>query len=85
VRSCKGRHQIVFRAAFGKLKSESRRLYRCRCESQDPESFSPLAELLPERTHPELVYLEIKFAALVSYGLRVELLKEVLPISQDVS
>jgi len=31
------------------------------------------------------VYLETKFAALVSYGLTVELLKEVLPISQDVS
>ena len=40
---------------------------------------------MPERTHPELAYLETKFAALVSYGLTVELLKEVLPISQDVS
>jgi hypothetical protein len=40
---------------------------------------------LPERTHPELAYLETKFAALVSYGLTVELLKEALPISQDVS
>src|SRR6202047_244766 len=29
--------------------------------------------------------LETKFAALVSYGLTVELLKEVLPISQDLS
>jgi len=32
-----------------------------------------------------LVYLETKFAALVSYGVSVEMLKEVLPISQDVS
>jgi hypothetical protein len=84
-RSCKGRHQIVLRTPFGKLKLESPRLYRCQCDSEDRKSISPLAALLPERTHPELVYLETKFAALVSYGLTVELLKEVLPISQDVS
>ena len=44
-----------------------------------------MAERLPERTSPELVYLETKFAALVSYGLSVELLREVLPIGQDLS
>ena len=56
-RSCKGRHQIVLRTPFGKLKLESPRLYRCKCESDDRKSFSPLAALLPERTHPELAYL----------------------------
>jgi hypothetical protein len=44
-----------------------------------------LAELLPERTSPELVYLETKFAALVSYGLTVKLLQEVLPIAEDLN
>ena len=57
-RSCKGRHEIVLRTPFGKLKLESPRLYRCRCETEDRKSFSPLAALLPERTHPELAYLE---------------------------
>ena len=84
-RSCKGRHQIVFRTPFGKLRLESPRLYHCHCESDDRTSFSPLAELLQERSSPELVYLETKFAALVSYGLTVELLKEVLPIGQELS
>ena len=84
-RSCKGRHHIVFRTPFGKLSLESPRLYHCRCEADDRTSFSPLAELLQERSSPELVYLETKFAALVSYGLTVELLKEVLPIGQDLS
>src|SRR6266481_539363 len=84
-RSCKGRHHIVFRTPFGKLRLESPRLYHCQCESDGRTSFSPLAELLQERSSPELVYLETKFAALVSYGLTVELLKEVLPISQDLS
>ena len=84
-RSCKGRHHIVFRTPFGKLRLESPRLYHCQCESDDRTSFSPLAELLQERSSPELVYLETKFAALVSYGLTVELLKEVLPIGQELS
>jgi hypothetical protein len=84
-RSCKGRHQIVFRTPFGKLRLESPRLYHCQCQSDERKSFSPLADLLQERTSPELAYLETKFAALVSYGLTVELLKEVLPISQDLS
>jgi len=84
-RSCKGRHHIVFRTPFGKLRLESPRLYHCQCESDERTSFSPLAELLQERSSPELVYLETKFAALVSYGLTIELLKEVLPIGQELS
>jgi len=84
-RSCKGRHHIVFRTPFGKLRLESPRLYHCQCESDDRTSFSPLAELLQERSSPELLYLETKFAALVSYGLTVELLQEVLPIGQELS
>src|SRR6266404_680012 len=84
-RSYKGRHHIVFRTPFGKLRLESPRFYHCQCKSDGRTSFSPLAELLQERSSPELVYLETKFAALVSYGLTVELLKEVLPISQDLS
>jgi hypothetical protein len=84
-RACKGHHQIVFRTPFGKLQLDSPRLYCCRCESNDGRSFSPVAELLPERTSPELRYLETKFAALVSYGLTVKLLEEVLPIDQALS
>src|SRR5258707_8062198 len=84
-RSYKGRHHIVFRTPFGKLRLESPRLYHCQCKSDGRTSFSPLAEPLQERSSPELVYLETKFAALVSYGLTVELLKEVLPISQELS
>jgi len=81
----KGKHEIVFRTAFGKLKLESPRFYPCRCHTTSGKSFSPLAELLQERTSPELLYLETKWAALMSYGLTVDLLKDVLPISQDIS
>ena len=32
VRSCKGRHEIVYRTLFGKLELESPRLYECPCQ-----------------------------------------------------
>ena len=66
----------MFRTPFGKLKLDSPQLYRCPCEAQGPKSVSPLAELLPKRTSPELAYLETKFAALASYGLSLRLLEE---------
>ena len=84
-RACKGHHRIVFRTPFGKLQLDSPQLYGCPCGRQGPQSSSPLAELLAERTSPELAYLETKFAALVSYGLTIKLLEEVLPIGQDLS
>jgi cytochrome P450 len=48
-------------------------------------SFSPLAELLPGRTAPELAYLENKFAAMISYGLTAKLLAEVLPTGGNIN
>lgn len=83
IRSRKGTHQIVYRTLFGKLKLQSPRLYTCACQPRSQKSFSPLSELLLERTAPELRYLQTKWASLMSYGLTVNLLEEVLPI--DVS
>jgi len=87
IRSQKGRHQIVFRTLFGKLRLDSPRLYHCGCcrRKEAHRSFSPLAELLMERTAPELAYLENKFAAMISYGLTAELLAEVLPTGGDIN
>ncbi len=86
IQSRKGKHQIVLRTLFGKLRLDSPRLYHCGCcSTEDYRSFSPLAELLTERTAPELAYLENKFAAMISYGLTVELLAEVLPTGGDIN
>ena len=86
IQSRKGKHQIVLRTLFGKLRLDSPRLYHCGCCSkEDHGSFSPLAELLTERTAPELAYLENKFAAMISYGLTAELLAEVLPTGGDMN
>jgi hypothetical protein len=81
----KGRHEIVYRTLFGKLRLDSPRLYTCPCQQRGRASTSPLAELLPERTAPELAYLETKFAALLSYGLTLDLLAEVLPLGQELN
>ena len=78
-------HSIVYRSLFGKLKLHSPRLFRCSCETQLSRTFSPLAELLKERTAPELLYLEAKFSALVSYGVTAKLLEEVLPVGREVN
>ena len=81
----KGAHDIVYRVVFGKLKLSSPRLIHFQCQPHLTYSFSPLAELLIERTAPELLYLEAKFASLVSYGLSMKLFEEVLPIGAEIN
>jgi hypothetical protein len=83
-RRSKGVHHTVFRTVFGALPVDSPRLYHCACQAHATTSFSPLATLLPERTTPELLYLETKWAALMSYGLTVKLLQDVLPIDEPL-
>ncbi len=80
----KGAHTIVVRSLFGTLRLPSPRLFHCPCQPQPARTFSPLATLLPERTTPELRYLEAKFAGLVSYGLTAQLLDEVLPLGRAI-
>ena len=67
-RPLKGHHHPVFCTAFGTLRLASERLRACACSATPKRSLSPLAELLPERVSRELLYLETKFASLMSYG-----------------
>ena len=67
-RRSKGVHHTVFRTVFGTLPVESPRLSHCPCQPHTTTSFSPLATLLPERTTPDLLYLETKWAALMGDG-----------------
>ena len=80
-RSKKGDHEIVWRSLFGKLRIHSPRLYTCRCQPRETKSFRPLAALLPERSAPELLYLQTKWASLMSYGLTTDLLADTLPMN----
>lgn len=74
-----GHHTLLYRTMSGKLRVRRPRLYHCVCQPQPTRTFNPLAQLLPERTAPELLYLETKFVSLMSYGLTVNLLQEVFP------
>ena len=76
----KGTHSLTYRTLFGTLKLNSPRLFHCDCQEREQKSFSPLATLLSKRTSPERLYLESKFASLMSYGLTVKLLEEILPL-----
>jgi hypothetical protein len=83
-RCSKGVHHTVFRTVFGALPVDSPRLYHCGCQPHTTTSFSLLATLLPERTTPDLLYLETKWATLMSYGLTVKLLQDVLPLDEPL-
>ena len=77
----------MYRTLFGKLNLISPRLYDCTCHQphQSRHSSSPLATWLKAHSSPELLYLETKFASLMSYGLSIRLLSEVLPIANEVN
>jgi hypothetical protein len=85
LRRVKESRQLVYRSLFGKLNLQSTRLFHCDCQPHEAKSFSPLADLLSERTAPELLYLESKFAALMSYAQSAKLLAEVLPIDEHLN
>lgn len=85
LRHNKGYHKLAMRTVFGKLTINSPRLHHCDCKSHETKTFSPLAELLPEHTSPELLFLETKWASLASYGLTSKLLEDVLPMDEPLS
>jgi hypothetical protein len=75
----KDKPTIVVRSLFGTLRLPSPRWWHCPCTAQSTRTFRPPAVLLPERTTPELMYLESKFAGLTSYGASTTLLAELPP------
>ncbi|MGH0004334.1 ISKra4 family transposase [Pseudovibrio ascidiaceicola] len=80
----KGTVPIRYRTVFGDINLKSPRFYYCKCAQSNARTFSPLKSLLPDHIAPELTYLETKWASLVSFGVTVDLLKEVLPISASL-
>jgi hypothetical protein len=81
----KDHHQIGLRTLFGKLTLSSPRLYTCSCQPQAQRSWSPVAALFSERSTPELLCLEVQWASLMSYGLTVGLLGDLLPMEHQLS
>ncbi len=82
----KGYTKLVYRTLFGKLKLANPRLYICSCNKDNTKkSINILSAILPERTSPELQYLQTKWSSLVSYGTTSKILEEVLPVHTNIS
>jgi transposase len=60
-RTGKGYHDLSVRTVFGYLKVKCPRLHHCGCRPHESKTSSPLADLLPEHTKPELLFLETKW------------------------
>ena len=84
-RKRKGSHTIPIRTLFGKVRVKSPRIRHCKCRQHKTRTFSPLAQRLPERTTPELLFLETKWSTLISYGMSASLLEDVLPMNQTIN
>jgi hypothetical protein len=81
----KGHHQIGMRSLFGKLTLESPRLYTCSCQAHQKHSWSPVAALFSERSTPELIFQEVRWASLLSYGVTIKHLSDLLPMEHQLS
>lgn len=76
---------VNFRSLFGTVVLRSPRFYQCDCQPHHQKTFSPLNEVLPELTAPELLYMETKWASLMAYDVTAERLKEVLPVDKTLN
>jgi hypothetical protein len=85
-RRSKGGYPIIFHTLFGDVRLSSPRFHRCPCqEGSGKATVSPLAQLIPDHVAPERLYLETRWASLVSYVAAVDLLADILPITAGVN
>jgi hypothetical protein len=79
---------IVYRTVYGKAHLDSPRLYstcgRCGAHATPARSFSPLAEALPERTHPQWLWLQSRYAAVMSYRQAQTFLRDAFPAGRSL-
>ena len=83
-RRVKGHHHVLLHTVYGDVPVHSPRWWRCACGAQGG-TFSPLSTLMPENTTPELLFLQTKWASMVSYGATVDLLRDVLPMGKTLN
>lgn len=68
---------------FGTLRLESPGYKACPCAAGGPVTVGPVAAL-PERTTPELLLWEARYAALTSYGAAASPLSEAFPLGRTL-
>lgn len=75
---------LTLRTLFGIVRLRSPR-FTVTQESDRPHTISPLRSLFSQRTTPEMLYLETKRAASLSYSQTATLLKDVLPVDKKLN
>jgi hypothetical protein len=80
----KGKHPAVFRTLFGNLEFSSPRWFQCSCQAHSTRTFSPLSELLTDNCSPERLYLETKWASLISFDLAANFFEDAFPIEAHI-
>lgn len=74
---------LVYRTAYGKSSRQSPRLYghcsKCSTCVGERETFSPLADALPQRVHPQWTWLQCRYASVMSYRLAQIFLRDAFP------
>ncbi len=70
---------------YGPCAVANPRWRRCRCQRIGAKTFRPTAAWMTDRSSPELLYLETKWASLIPYARVVDLLGEVLPVSKTLN
>jgi hypothetical protein len=78
-------HTRTFRTLFGTVTLTSPRLYYCCCQRRKTTTFRLLNALLTDAVAPELLFIETKWASLVSYGLTAQALKDFLPVDATLN
>ncbi len=92
---------VPFRTLFGRVEVSNPRWWQCNCRPCPPcqpqtsksdidephttKTVRPLSVLLHQRTSPELLYLETKWASLAAYRVTTELLHEVYRSTTNIA
>ena len=79
----KGNYEVKLKTLFGDISFKSPRYYSP--EGAEQRTYSPLNELLPQYTTPELLFIETKWACLIPFEKTTNLLKDLLPVSETLS
>lgn len=70
-RRIKDYYPITCRSLFGKINLKCPRVIECSCQSHASSTISLLSKVLIGRITPELLYLESKWASLMSWGYSI--------------
>src|SRR4029453_5616437 len=73
-------HTRTFRPLFCTITLTTTPFYYLRRQRLHTPPFRPLNALLTDAVAPELLFMETKWASLVSYGLTAQALKDFLPV-----